>query len=120
MPRELTSHRTNALNRAIQIHAYDDGTKYSMQVVDGSDQDTVLINYLKFQSGPAVEPAGFNGFTIEALLAIVEDKLTQFQQGSFSSQENAQALIHLKECMMWLGKRTRDREQRGVDGTLVK
>lgn len=120
MPRELTSHRTNALNRAIQIHCYDDGTKYSMQVADGSDDNTILINYLKFQSGPAVTPDGYNGFTIEALLAVVEDKLQQHQQGSFSCRENACALTHLQECMMWLAKRTRDREQRGVEGSLVK
>jgi len=36
---------------------------------------------------------------------------------SFPCRENAMAITKLDECLMWLEKRTKDREQRQVEGT---
>lgn len=125
MPRKLTSHRTSPLNRRIEVTAHDEtpGTGcapavYGMTLV--RDDGTGETCSIRFQNGPCPTSDGFNGFTIEALLAICEDKLSCHQQSSLACRENACALTHLQECMMWLGKRTRDREQRGVEGQLVK
>ena len=74
---------------------------------------------LHFQNGP-IKEAGFNGISVEALLAIVEDRLLGFQSGVFNCRENAVALTKIQEAMMWLQKRTRDRLARGVEGTNVK
>ena len=69
-----------------------------------------------FQNGPISE-AGVNGLTQEALLAIVIDRLRSFQSGPYSCRENAIALTHCEDALMWLQRRTRARIARGVEGT---
>ena len=129
MVRELTSHKVNPANEKLQIQVLDEpgagganhlygvyglhtGTNKS---ADGSIRDDTCIKVL-FQNGPIPE-CGVNGVTHEALLAIVEDRLKSFQCGPFACRENAVALTKIQEAMMWLHKRTRDREARGVEGT---
>ena len=72
-----------------------------------------------FQNGPILE-GGVNGVTQEALVAIVIDRLRSFQAGPYACHENAVALTHFEEGLMWLQKRTRDRQARGVEGTNQK
>lgn len=73
---------------------------------------------LAFQNGPVKENGeGVNGITHEVLLAVVIDRLQGFQSGPYKNRENAVALTKLEEALMWLHKRTRDREARGVEGT---
>lgn len=71
-----------------------------------------------FQNGP-VHEFGHNGITNEALLAIVADRLRSFQAGQFASRDNACALTHVEEALMWLHQRTLKRVQLGVEGTSV-
>ncbi len=75
--------------------------------------------FISFQNGP-IKEAGVNGLTQEALLAIVIDRLRSFQSGPFSCRENAIALTHCEDALMWLQRRTRARIARGVEGTNVK
>ena len=72
--------------------------------------------YVLFQNGPIPEK-GANGVTHEALLAIVIDRLRSFQEGPFRCRENAIALTHLEEALLWLHHRTAARVARGVEGT---
>lgn len=72
-----------------------------------------------FQNGP-IKEFGVNGITQEALLAIVIDRLRGFQSGPFACRDNAIALTHIEEALMWLQRRTRERIKRGVEGTNVK
>ena len=72
-----------------------------------------------FQEGP-IKENGVNGITQEALLAIVIDRLRSFQGGPFSCRENAIALTHIEEALMWLQRRTVARIARGVEGTNQK
>lgn len=83
---------------------------------DGVGEGAVRIN---FQNGPIAE-VGTNGITHEALIAILIDRLQCFQNGPYKCRENAMALTHLEEAMMWLQERTRDRISRGVEGTQAK
>jgi hypothetical protein len=53
----------------------------------------------------------------EVLLAIVIDRLRSFQGSKFSCRENAIALTHCEEALMWLQRRTVARIKRGVEGT---
>ncbi len=76
-----------------------------------AEHSTVL-----FQNGP-IKEFGVNGVTQEALLAIVIDRLRCFQAGSFSCRENAIALTHCEDALMWLQRRTVARIKRGVEGT---
>ena len=74
---------------------------------------------IAFQNGP-IKEFGVNGITQEALLAIVIDRLRSFQAGPFSCRENAIALTHCEDALMWLQWRTVARIKRGVEGTNQK
>lgn len=74
------------------------------------------VHTVKFQNGP-IKEFGVNGITQEALLAIVIDRLRSFQDGPFRCRENAIALTHIEEALMWLQRRTAARIKRGVEGT---
>jgi len=87
---------------------------------DGGMGDT-KPNFVRisFQNGP-IKEFGLNGITQEVLLAIVIDRLRSFQSGPFSCRENAIALTHCEEALMWLQRRTVARVKRGVEGTNQK
>ena len=89
---------------------------YRISIDTGKSIDRTNI---EFQNGP-IQEVGVNGISNEALLAIVEDRLLGFQNGQFACRENAVALTKIQEALMWLGKRTRDRLARGVEGTHQK
>jgi hypothetical protein len=128
--RKLTNHKVNGLNEAITItvmdepgpgganHIYVVRAGVKPRVRDGSsyyaDEQTI-----QFQNGPIGE-VGVNGISGEALMAILEDRLKSFQAGPYACRENALALTHLQEAMHWLHHRTRERMQRGVEGTMAK
>lgn len=77
--------------------------------------DLKLLATIKFQDG-VVSEVGINGVTIEALLAIVVDRLREFQAGPFACRENALALTKSEEVLLWLHRRTTERRRRGVEG----
>ena len=79
-----------------------------------SEED--IFAKIKFQKGP-IKEKGVNGCHNEDLIAIVIDRLQQFQESDFKCRENAIAITKLEEALMWLGKRTQDRRNRGVEGT---
>ena len=74
------------------------------------------LGVVNFQNGP-IKEAGVNGVMNEDLLAIIIDRLQGFQSGIYKCRENAIALTKIEEALMWLRKRTQDREDRGVEGT---
>jgi hypothetical protein len=116
--REIRSHIVNPANDRIKIVAIDSAqtnvgdapTHYDMQI-DGTDTQRI-----SFQNGPILT-AGVNGTTHEALIAIVIDRLTEFQKGPYASRHNALALTALEQAKLWLFARTLERMQRGVEGT---
>lgn len=123
--RELTSHKVNGLNEALRIVVYGQagigGAHHEYQVRrvapnTGDQYDDVELCLIKFQEGP-IAKSGVNGISNEALLAIVEDRLLGFQGGPYACDENAKALAGLQECIMWMHTRTRNRTDRGVEGT---
>jgi len=69
-----------------------------------------------FQKGP-IKENGVNGLHNEDLIAMVLDRLQSFQESEYKCRENAIAVTKLEEALMWLRKRTTDRETRGVEGT---
>lgn len=70
---------------------------------------------IHFQKGGLAE-GPLNGISDEALLTVAADRLRSFQSGPFACQENGVALMYLETALLWLGKRTLDRERRGVEG----
>lgn len=136
--RELVSHKVNGLNESIYIGVMDEPGqgnachKYELALLKDVEvplekasegvirsQVPILSTIIQFQNGP-IKESGFNGFSNESLLAIVEDRLLGFQSGQYACRENAIALTKLQEVMMWLQKRTLDRTRRGVEGTNQK
>jgi hypothetical protein len=74
------------------------------------------LNEIHFQEGP-IKECGVNGVCNEDLIAMVICRLEHFQKSEFSCRENALAITKLEEALMWLRKRTVNRENRGVEGT---
>lgn len=71
---------------------------------------------IQFQKGPRKDPNSIHGILDVDLLEIVRDRLKAFQAGPFSSRENACALTHIEEALMWLNRRVEDRIERNVLG----
>jgi hypothetical protein len=75
-----------------------------------------VLQEVHFQEG-ALNVEGLNGVMNEDLLLMVIKRLQSFQDSDFRCRENALALTHLEEALMWLTKRTADRQARNVEGT---
>ena len=126
MTRKLHSHKQTPLNEVLAVSVLDEpgpgGACHSYLICADESvaqcKDPVSC-FIHFQEGPILE-SGVNGISVEALLAVVEDRLQGFQSGQFSCRENAVALTKIQEALMWLGHRTADRVRRGVEGTNQK
>lgn len=84
-------------------------------VILGKDGRTVTF---VLQRGP-VREVGRNGCDLIDMLEFTRLTLEAFQ-AKFACRENAIAITKLQEAEMWLRERTRDREERGVEGTSSK
>ena len=71
---------------------------------------------IKFQDGARKEPESKRGVLDTDLLEIVRDRLRGFQSGQFACRENACALTHIEEALMWMNRRVEDRIERNVLG----
>lgn len=119
MAREITSHRAgDAAGDALRVEALDlpsEGGaphRYRISPTAGNATGTLL----EFQHGP-VQAGVANGLTIEALLAVCEDRLLGFQTGAFACSENSDAIVAIRQAMAALHTRTKARMARGVEGT---
>lgn len=78
---------------------------------------------IDWQNGPlgrGEERVPPNGAFVEDVIAAALQRIVHYQDVAdrrFFCRENALAIIKLEEALLWLGKRTRDREDRGVEGT---
>jgi len=87
---------------------------HHFEIVDAkTGKDLVKID---MQEGP-IKECGVNGCVNEDLITIVLKRLDCFQKSDYKCRENAIAITKLEEALMWLQKRTLDREARGVEGT---
>jgi len=61
-----------------------------------------------------------NGAFVEGVIQAAIGRLELYQRANASTlacRENAIALTHLETALLWLEKRTREREEREVEGT---
>jgi hypothetical protein len=58
-----------------------------------------------------------NGSFVETVIAAALQRIQFYQNGKFGCRENAIAITKLEEALLWLNKRTQDREARAVEGT---
>ena len=61
-----------------------------------------------------------NGALIGTVLDMVIDRLNFFQASEFASDYNAEAIEHITRAIDALDRRTKDRQERGVEGTNVQ
>ena len=59
-----------------------------------------------------------DGTTNEEVLAVLIDRL-QGLNAKFPCRENSIVITKLEEALLWLNKRTKDRETRGVEGKQI-
>lgn len=87
-------------------------------VVETTDtaHPVAIVGQVQFQKGP-IKECGVNGVANEDLMAMVIDRLQSFQESPYKCRENAIALTKIEEALLWLRKRTTDRERRNVEGT---
>lgn len=83
---------------------------------DGSNIIGVVADIF-LQCGPRKDKNSQHGVIDSDLLEIVRDRLKSFQEGPFATRENACALTHIEEALMWLNRRVEDRIERNVLGT---
>lgn len=75
-----------------------------------------VLGTLRFQHGP-IKENGVNGITEEYLIAVLLDRLKMHQLGDFPSDNNEEAIKHIRRAWDCLIQRTQDRVDRGVEGT---
>lgn len=120
--RELTDHivEQDSVNHHLVVRVLDNpgegGACHVYEIDLDHGRDGMEVFPIRFQLGLVAE-TDVNGVTQEALLAIVIDRLRGFQTGRYACRENAIALTHFEEGLMWLQRRTRLRIARGVEGT---
>lgn len=91
--------------------------EYHIVLNDSENKDIANdVVVIQMQKGPRKEKDSIHGVIDSDLLEIVRDRLKSFQSGPFSSRENACALTHIEEALMWLNRRVEDRIERNVLG----
>lgn len=76
-----------------------------------------LISTVRFQNGPRNVEGSSEGVLDVDLLEIVRDRLKSFQEGPYATRENAIALTHIEEALLWTNKRVEDRAAKNTLGT---
>ncbi len=84
------------------------------------NNDIGVVGEIRFQHGPRFEEGSQHGITTSDLLEICRNQLSSFQNGEMATRENAIALTHIEEALLWMNKRVEDRIERNVLGTMNK
>lgn len=111
--------KRNRLNDVWRLDNKGPGGAYHHYTICKNGEEDKMAE-IKFQKGGRNTEGSIAGVTNEDLLEIVRDRLTAFQSGEFRCRENACAITHIEEALMWLNKRTEDRAERNVLGKNLK
>lgn len=91
--------------------------EYEIHGVINAETNECFCQPISFQNGARKLPDSKHGVLDTDLLEIVRDRLKGFQNGEFATRENACALTHIEEALMWMNRRVEDRIERNVLGT---
>lgn len=115
--RELnTIQKREKLNQVFAADEKGNGVAHHEYIVMCGDETVEIA----FQNGARNLPDSVHGVLDTDLLEIVRDRLKGFQSGEFACRENACALTHIEEALMWMNRRVEDRIERRVLGTNQK
>ncbi len=110
-----TIQKHNNLNEVYRYKDRGPGNAWHKYLIKGADTSGAVV--IVFQEGPRYEPGSTTGVLDCDLLEIVRDRLKCFQEGDYRCRENAIALTHIEEALLWMNKRVEDRAERNVLGT---
>lgn len=79
-------------------------------------QSAAPFTGFRWQVGPIGE-VGRNGMQVEDVIQVAIDRLRELNVPPFNTRENSLAITDLESAQNWLYRRTREREERGVEGT---
>lgn len=105
---------TTKYTKVLEEKDFQYNAPHTFKVVRKDDNESLVD--IHFQEGP-IKECGVNGICNEDLLIMVVRRLEDFQNSEFKCRENALALTHIEEALLWLRKRTMGREARGIEGT---
>lgn len=112
-----TIQKRNKLNTIIIRDEKGAGnSNHEYQVIFGDKEYAKDGIVLQFQNGGRNIEGSVPGLTGEDLLEICRHRLQCFQTSEYACRENAIALTHIEEALMWLNRRVEDRAERGVLG----
>lgn len=112
--------RTDNLNDIYVDNVVGPGNgRHSYMIVKKDNPEKVLLE-IQYQCGARKDENSVSGILDQDLLEIVRNRLQYFQKGEYATRENACALTHIEEALMWMAKRSNDRAERGVLGTMNK
>ena len=111
--------RSDNLNDVVYDDTVGAGNGRHYYEVQRADTGETLAA-VHFQEGARNDENAKAGVLEGDLLEIVRHRLQCFQKGEFATRENACALTHIEEALMWLNKRKEDRKERNVLGTYQK
>ena len=127
MKKLSTIQKREKLNEIYQIDEIGPGGAYHKYAIipTGEIEERLIAAYeplceIQLQKGARHEDGSIQGVIDTDLLEIARDRLKSFQAGPFSSRENACALTHIEEALMWLNRRVEERIDRNVLGKEVK
>lgn len=101
-----------------RIVMYQKGAEVQIMKTNAEGEPEVEFGMLlQLQTGTIPE-AGNNGFTIENLIEIAKLRIEKYNRGEYVCEENNQALDFLTLALEALERRTKNRTDRGVEGTM--
>ena len=114
-----TIQKREKLNDVYAVDEKGNGGANHVYEIYNSPSDNIKHSLCKiqFQNGARKEENSIHGVLDTDLLEIVRDRLKSFQEGQFATRENAIALTHIEEALMWMNRRVEDRIERNVLGT---
>ena len=117
-----TIQKRENLNAVFAVDEKGNGGVHHSYLINANPQesDARTMGVINFQNGARKLEDSIHGVLDTDLLEIVRHRLQCFQQGEFSTRENAIALTHIEEALMWMNRRVEDRIERNVLGTNEK
>lgn len=114
-----TIQKRNNLNDIYAVDEKGNGGAHHEYVICKKDEEEI-IGEVSFQHGARHEDGSTHGVATADLLEICRNQMACFQSGEMATREGAIALTHIEEALLWLNKRSEDRAERNVLGTMDK
>jgi len=83
------------------------------------DGENASINFCRGNKDDATQPRQ-DGLFVESLIEVIVQRLQTVNVGDLATRDTSIAITHLEDALLRLGKRSQDRQIRGVEATYKK